>query len=154
MVQSMRRNVARNYLKPEVRAQAVDIVRYLPARQDRQHLTAIRDWLKDRVKFLRDARDAEQNFEVTWMLKQIEHYGFVNVDCDDAAVLAAALGKSIGLRARFVCAAFGSKLAGFAHVWTDLSSPIGKPDWLDMDVTRAQQNLPIGGISRTMETEV
>lgn len=156
MIASMQRNVARDYVKPIVRLTAVDIVRWLTVRDDAAQCQAIRDWMRDHVHFLRDPKGAELNHSPEWMLKQIQAQGITNVDCDDAAVLSAALGKSIGLRARFVCVAFHSRRAGFAHVWTDLASPIkAKPVWLDMDVTRAQAApIPNSVISRRMEAEV
>jgi transglutaminase-like putative cysteine protease len=155
MIDSMKRNVARDYLKPVVRLKAVEIVKGLPARQDDQQIAAIRAWLQQHFSFLRDPRGAELNYSPEWMLREIANTGVMNADCDDAAVLAATLGKAIGLRARFVCLAFFSKSAGFAHVYTDLASPIGKsPTWIEMDVTRGAQSIPVSQISRRMEAEV
>jgi transglutaminase-like putative cysteine protease len=155
MLDSMKRNVARDYLKPIVRLTAVEIVRGLPARQDGQQIAAIRDWMVQHFQFLRDPRGAELNYSPEWMIREVQKTGVMNADCDDAAVLAASLGKAIGLRARFVCLAFFSKSAGFSHVYTDLASPIGKsPKWVEMDVTRGAQSIPVSQISRRMEAEV
>ncbi len=71
----------------------------------------------------------------------IDKYGEEHVDCDDAAILAAGLGKAVGLLARFVLVGFRSSRAPFSHVWTELRSPTGGP-WVEMDVTRSVQRLP------------
>jgi transglutaminase-like putative cysteine protease len=155
MIDSMKRNVARDYLKPIVRLKAVEIVRGLPARQDAQQIAAIRAWMQQHFSFLRDPRGAELNYSPEWMLREIANTGVMNADCDDAAVLSATLAKAIGLRARFVCLAFFSKSAGFSHVYTDLASPIGKtPTWHEMDVTRGAQSIPVDQIARRLEAEV
>jgi len=79
--------------------------------------------------------------------------GVAQVDCDDVAMLGAALGKAVGLRARFVAVAFGPRGAPYRHVWAELG-PRTNNVWLDMDTTRPAQGLPMHLISRVMTKDV
>lgn len=58
-------------------------------------------------------------------------------DCDDVAVLGAALGLAAGLRARFVAIRFPTPLDRFpalSHVFTEIA-PSGTHRWHDLDTT-------------------
>jgi len=89
-----------------------------------------------------------------WQVQQIRARGIVQVDCDDVAMLAAALGKAVGLRARFVVVGFDSRTAPYRHVWAELSPRARVPMWSEMDVTRPAQGLPFDRIARVFNFEV
>ncbi len=133
---------------PIVRDLATSIVRDLNPRDYTGHAEAIRQWAADHIVFLRDPRGTELLHTPRWILREIARHGVARVDCDDAATMTAALGKSIGLKARFVVVGFQNKRAPFAHVWTELASPIGVPEWIEQDVTRTAQRLPWSMVSR------
>lgn len=111
----------------------------------------LRDWVTDRVRFLPDPTYAETLHDPLWSLDQILTRGQVQLDCDDVAMLAAALGLSIGLRARFVVVAFLSPNAPYTHVWADLGN--GR-SWVTVDPTRPLQGLAGLPISRVHYAEV
>lgn len=73
------------------------------------------------------------------MLEDVLARGFTQGACDDAAVLAAALGMANGLEARFRALAFCydvgrcDPLEAFTHVIADLWDGYG---WVELDVTR------------------
>lgn len=127
---------------PLVRQVATDIVRSVGPRDAIGQAGAIRDFLAAHVVFLRDPSGAELLHGAPWQLAQVDKYGEVRVDCDDAAILAAALGKAVGLLARYVLVGFLSPAAPFRHVWCELSSPIPPQAWVECDVTRSSQRLP------------
>ena len=92
---------------PIVRNQAVDILHNegIEGRDSQSQVLAIRDWLDSNLEFMRDPSGAELVQSPARMLADLTDPGrppILRVDCDDAAVLAAALGKAMGLRARFV----------------------------------------------------
>lgn len=97
----------------------------------------IRQWLERYVGFLRDPLPKEALHDPVWMIEQVGRFGRVEVDCDDVAMLGAALGMAIGLRARYV--AIGRQQ--FEHVWVDLADP-GRDEWYELDITRPYQDLP------------
>ena len=117
-----------------------------------EQIDAIRAYLEDRVEFTRDPKGQELLYTPDRMVKLLtdpERDGILRVDCDDVAVLGAALGMSVGLQARFQVVGFLSPKAPFSHVWTDLKPPSGPGayQWSDLDTTRPQQALP-GAIRR------
>lgn len=98
----------------------------------------IRAYLDERCVFLRDPSNRELLHHPAVMLQDILRQGYTAVDCDDVAILGAALGKAIGLRARFVVVGFSSPTAPFRHIWTELSDP-HKIRWVECDITRPSQ---------------
>lgn len=150
-VANMRAMVYREYMSPLVRLTAVNIVAGISGKDEVEQAQAIRDWIETHTEFIRDPDGGEMLHGPIWQLRHIRQYGVVRVDCDDVAILSAALGKAIGLRARFVVLALGSR--AYRHVFTELS-PRGvtgtsgaSGGWVDMDVTRDAQMLP-HGVSR------
>ena len=62
---------------------------------------AVREWLAEHLQFLPDPRGVELLQTPRYQVDRIRRLGFSTGDCDDAAILGAALGKAVGLRARF-----------------------------------------------------
>jgi hypothetical protein len=154
---------------PLVRRMAVEIVRPIAPRMYEQQARAIRQWLARHVVFLRDPDGTELLHTPELMVRSVIANGTIHVDCDDVAILAGALGKSIGLLCRIVTVAFramddeGNPLAPrtgfdattpFAHTWAELSSPIDSPRWLEMDTTRAAQGVDPALIARSFVVDV
>lgn len=148
----MRGMVMREFLSPYIRLTASEIVAGLGGIDGNEQAHAIREWVDLHTEFLRDPDTVEMLHGPVWQVQRIIDMGRVNVDCDDVAMLAAALGKSIGLRARLVAVGFHSPNAPFRHVWAELRSPRGE-QWIDMDVTRPAQGLP-ATISRRTTLDV
>lgn len=149
-VATMRAMVYREFMSPVVRLTAGDIVAGL-GKDGVEQSHAIRDWIDSHTEFLRDPDGVEMLHGPVWQIQHIRKHGIVRLDCDDVAMLSAALGKAVGLRARFTVLAFGG--GGYRHIFTELS-PRGVNAWVDMDVTRNSQILPASGISRAFHKEV
>lgn len=149
----MRGMVWREYMTPLVRLTATDIVAGYSSHGTEQ-ADAIRDYLSMHTEFLRDPDNVEMLHGPVWQLQQIRQRGVVQVDCDDVAMLSAALGKAVGLRARFVVIAFDQPGAPFRHVFTELGQRSANMKWVDMDVTRPAQGLPFNRISRALTKDV
>lgn len=139
---------------PSIRSLAVQIVSPYSGRDYVRHALAIREWAAMHIQFLRDPRGTELLHDPVLIADMVRRGGAAHVDCDDAAMMTAALGKSVGLRARFVTIAFLDKKAPYAHVFTELSPPVGSPRWIEQDVTREAQDIPVHAISRHFIVEV
>lgn len=122
---------------PLLGAAAADIVaRAGPGRSDRAR--ELRRWLAENTRFEFDPRGVEWIRTPRNMLDEIRNRNAARGDCDDVAVLGAALAFRMGLEPRF-------RLVGFdrgpwSHVFTEVRTPGG---WTDLDVTRPAQ-LPEG----------
>ncbi len=99
----------------------------------------IRDYLGEHVHFVPDPLGTELLKSPRYMLREIQLSGHATGDCDDVAVLGAAFGGAVGLRARFVLLAFTERQP-YEHVFTELDTGRG---WLELDTTRPHQ-LPSG----------
>lgn len=136
---------------PLVRAIAASLVR--SATPDGiLHARLIRNWLEDHTIFLRDISTAEALYSPAVLAAAIQRDGVVQCDCEDVAMLAAALGLSIGLRARFVVLAFRQG-GPFQHVYTELSDGAGQR-WIETDITRPSQMFASIHPTRAHKTEV
>lgn len=122
---------------PTVRGQALSIVAGIPGRDSRAQVRAIRGWLGQHVRFTRDPIDAELLHDPALLLRQLARRGYIAGDCDDAAILAAALARSVGLRTRWQVIGFRAE-GPMAHVYAEAASPgpDPRPWWEDFDVTR------------------
>lgn len=127
---------------PHTRAVATRIVRAAGGRDGALQAGLIREWLAENVRFQRDPSGTELLHGVPLQLATIAQNGSADYDCDDVAILAAALGKAVGLKARFRVVGFNSPNAPFRHVYTELRSPLPASRWVEQDVTRQAQNLP------------
>lgn len=119
-----------------------EIVADIEARNTTGQAYAVRDFLSARLRFLSDPVDIEVLETPESMLKTIATRGYAMGDCDNAAVLSAALLKSIGIRCRFVILGFTKPNAPYQHVYTEAFTPAG---WVDMDTTA-----PAGGTPPTI----
>jgi len=150
---AMRGMVQRDFVLPAIRLTAGEIVAGAGGKDGTEQAHAIRDWLTTHVEFLRDPDRGEMLHGPAWQVRRVRANGSVSVDCDDVAMLAAALGRSIGLRARFTVVGFRYPGAPYRHIWTDLVSPQPGSAWVDCDITREQQNLP-SKITRVLHVRV
>ena len=150
---SRMRTLARSAsVHPLVRQTAVRIVAGAAGTDAMLQARLIRDWVEQRVIFMPDPNGAELLHAPDALLAHILTDGIGHVDCDDVAMLAAALGLAVGLRARYVVVGF-SPSGPFRHIWTDLGNP-RKPQWLPVDPTRPMQPLNGLTIQRTATVEV
>lgn len=139
---------------PIVRTVASRIVAAAPGRNGEQQGRLIRQWMADHVSFLRDPAGAELLHTPERMLTMVGTGGTIHVDCDDAAILGASLGRAVGLLSRFVVVGFRSPKAPFQHVWAEVSNPVGSPRWVELDITRSAQNISAAMISRRLIVRV
>lgn len=126
--------VDRRASDPRVRYAVYDIVRQVADRDVAGQIAAIRAWLAQRCKFLSDPVQDELIIDPTVLLGDAVTTGSAYGDCDDVATLAATIGQSIGIPARFVVASFDG--GPMSHVWAELHDGAR---WHELDVTRRSQ---------------
>ncbi len=126
-------------LESRVRNAAADAV--LDTTNPIERIEALAAWIQHFTQFLPDPVHAEALVPAAVSVDKIQSRGLFQGDCDDVAVLAAAMGMSIGLRARFAAVAFHAPEAPFAHVWAELS-PAEFDEWVIIDPTRPGQAMP------------
>jgi len=146
----MRTVAGASAVSPLVRTVAASIV----ADSDRDsmvHANLLGNWCLQHTAFLPDPSNAEALLVPDDAVRVIARDGLVYCDCDDVAMLAAALGMSVGLRARFVAVAFDPSGAPFAHVWCELGDPDGVR-WLTVDPEADRLIMP--SVTRSQVVEV
>jgi len=99
----------------------------------------IREFVDYAVTFTPDPLGLELVKSPEYMLREFFAQGEAFGDCDDVAVLAAALGMAVGIPARFTLLGF-SPTQPFRHVLTELYTPC--QGWVEMDTTRPDQFPP------------
>jgi transglutaminase-like putative cysteine protease len=137
---TMRELAIQGEMTPAVRQVAAYLVQGLP-RNQLLYATNIAGWVAARTRFLYDPQHMEAFVPADQTLALISQQGIAQVDCDDVAILAAALGLSVGLRARFVVVGFYAPDAPFEHIWTELSDADGQT-WIAVDPSRPLMGLP------------
>lgn len=150
----MRQLVLLTYATPPVRNLAARLAVLAGTRDATLLAGTIRNFLEDHVHFTRDPTGTELLQDPRLAIHAILTRGVATLDCDDIAMLAAALGMSVGLRARFVLVGFRSPQAPLRHVWTELVSGTGKGPWVEMDTSRPMQHVPVASIKRRLIVEV
>lgn len=150
---------------PIVRQCATSLVANLGPNDFAGQIYAIREFLQQNVRFLRDPAGVELLHTPEWMLSEITRAGAAYVDCDDVAILGGALAGAIGFRVCLVTVAFldsrnPSAYTPLSHIWTAVTAPVafrdseGKQIWIELDTTRPMQDLPLHAISRKNVTPV
>lgn len=105
---------------------------------DADRARRIRDFLQEWTRFEFDPPGVELVRTPHEMLDTVRDGRAVSGDCDDVAVLGAALSHVAGLRSRFVLLGFEPG-APFRHVYTEV---LADGRWRELDVTRPAQFPP------------
>jgi hypothetical protein len=116
-----------------------------------QQAYCIGRWMGEHWRFVQDPVDVELLHTPRYMLLAIQSSRAMAGDCDDAAILGAALGKAVGLRARFRALGFQGRSGPLTHVIADVRTPQG---WVQLDVTRPAQFTRLPQIQRVVTVEV
>lgn len=130
---AMRDMVSRAITTPIVVDTAHTIIRSIRPRDYHAIALAIRFFLAQNFRFIADPVGVELIRTPERLIRQHHVYGYMSGDCDDVATLGAALGKSVGVPARFVAIGFKS-FGPLAHVFTTLLPSNGPA--VSLDVTR------------------
>lgn len=146
----MRRLVRQSLAVPIVRAAITSITTFAGSRDVPEQALRIKRFLEDHIRFLPDPIGVELLHTPEWMLREIQRKGIIAVDCDDAAVLGAALAMNAGIRPVFVAESYFFPGSPFQHVYTELPTPAGV---VSLDVTKPYQTTAGAPVSRRFRME-
>ena len=107
-----------------VRTLALQIVGNLAGKDWAGELTAIHNWVRDNIRFVRDITDVETLHDAERVLQ------FGQGDCDDKSILFCSLAESIGHPTRFVAIGFAPEV--YEHVYSE--TLVGR-SWVASDTT-------------------
>lgn len=109
------------------------VIAAVPQHDTVAQITAIRNWLDSVFRYVNDPVGVELLRDPAQQLTEIARQGYTQGDCDEAAMLFAALGEANGISARFRALAFYRDDAPYTHVVADLLGPDG---WYPGDITK------------------
>ncbi len=147
---AMRRVINAALTDPLVLQTARRIVGVFPSRDYDAHALAVKSYLQEHFQFVRDPRGVEMLSTPRYLLTEISRRYIVQGDCDDAAILGAALAKAIGLRARLTALSFFTRATPFSHVYTVIKGR----RWWSLDITRPARMAVEPPVARTLTVEV
>lgn len=116
----------------ETRDCAINISRAASVCGQGETILAIREFVRTRMQLVADP--GELLIHPVRMIREIYSRGFVAGDCDDAAVLVAALLASIGFQVRFR-AILPRGDGSFQHVFAEVYRPAPHSEWVPIDPT-------------------
>ena len=130
-----------------IRTLAQQLTRDLQSKAFSDELRVLQNFARDRIRYVRDVRDVET---VQTPVRTLE---IGSGDCDDKAVLLAALLESIGFRTRFQ--AVGLSGQEYSHVLAEGYDPI-KRSWVPLEciVPGAEPGWFPQGVTRSMFAHV
>lgn len=131
----MRRAVLAEAATPIVRSWATRATSGCRPYDDGCRAFRILEFLRKHMRFTPDPLGVEAFGTPAFLLSQLAAEGRIYGDCDDAAVLGAALARAVGLRARFAVASFRPDGA-FHHVWPEAYAGGA---WFEMDPFRSER---------------
>lgn len=113
-----------------IRGYAAELTKGLPVKDKKMEADRVNRWVRENVRYVGDINGVETlHYPVTTLQTRAG-------DCDDMAMLNAALLMALGHDCVFVALNQGR---GYAHVWT--RTKIGSNQWLDLEPT---ENYPTG----------
>jgi len=132
---------------PVVRAAALEALQDAASSDESDQLSALLDWVRDRVRFVQDPADVEYVQSPVYLLETIRREGVAYGDCDCSAGLFAALAESVGYPTRFVLQG-GEPGEPFSHILVETETRGG---WVAVDASQQHSGLgwkPRSGVSR------
>lgn len=126
----MRRIVNDAKSSPEIMSAAVSLIYNTPEKSELHEVSAIFEWVRDYVRYVRDVHGLETLTDPRMTL--LRRVG----DCDDQVMLLCALLEAVGYPTRFVVAGYQSN--AFEHIYCQV---FAGGEWIDADPTERQ---PLG----------
>jgi len=104
---------------PIVREFALKIIQAagIPSHHYKEEALAIGDFVKKRVRYVRDPRDSELLQDPVMLIEKLEKSGFAQGDCDDMALLIATLLLSTGHTPIYRAVRYKNTSGHFNHIY-------------------------------------
>jgi len=126
---------ARYKSAPAIYQLSRDLVRHLPPKDERSEINALYQFVRDRIRYVKDVKHVETLQTPNQTLK------IGQGDCDDKSTLLAALALSIGYAVKFVVVGEGGN---FYHVFPEI---LIYGEWVPAD---ACEPLPLGHLKKQL----
>ena len=127
----MRRLIDQALNDPQFMRFAVDLVRKIPAYDEFGEVFSLFTWVQGPIRYTKDPVTKEKLTPPMELLK------IRAGDCDDSAMLMAALAIALGYPARLVTVAANPDFPeDFSHVYTEVEVPAGSERWVAVDAAR------------------
>lgn len=155
-MREMRRLVRASLMRRPVIETPRMIIRGVPERQELAQARAIRAWCDSRFRFVRDPVGVEYLIAPSRQLAEVRRWGFVQGDCDDAAMMTAALCMSVGLPCRFYAVARNAQDV-YRHVFAvayPLDRASGRRVAVELDITRPSEIPTLPAFGRRLPMDV
>jgi transglutaminase-like putative cysteine protease len=127
----MREAVATSKVDPALIQTATGIIFLTPEKNELSEVTAIFEWVRDHVRYVRDPHGVESVTDPRMTVRRMVG------DCDDQTALLCALFEAVGYPTRFVMGAY-SVPGNFEHVYCQV---FAGDSWINCDPTERQ---PLG----------
>jgi transglutaminase-like putative cysteine protease len=115
-----------------IRQLAERIINTIPGKSYYEEVMAVRDWVRDNIRYTQDVYDVETLQTPLALLNSRQG------DCDDQAMLVGALLQSIGKPIRY--RAIGLQADQYDHVYAETRA-FGSGPWISVETT---ENVPLG----------
>lgn len=144
-IDNMQKIVGQAVYDPLVIHTAQNIVLHVDEYDQQGELNAIHSWVQSHFRYTLDPYDSYKQEEVelvknrvSWILQQIQKYGKVAADCDDASVLEASLISAIGIPTRFKTV--GRIDTQYSHVYLEAQIKTNQGiQWIPLDPIKKSQ---------------
>lgn len=138
-------NFALDAIEPRVRLEHLNA-----SYSDDDFFADVREWLASVIDFTPDPPGVQDTlYGVPVMLDMIARTGKLSVDCDDVAVLAAAILLAVGYSVRFVAVSLTDG-PQYTHVWAEARGRVRPSLIVEFDVTRPMQRIPVNAVTHTI----
>jgi len=141
-LREMKRLVVESMKDPVVLEEAKRVIRSAGGKNRFSQAHTIAAHMQSVMHFVRDPYQIETLHTPRYMIDRYIPHGIFEADCDDYAILSAALAKAVGLKTVFVIMGFLDSRAPWAHVFTMAETERG---WVPFDVSFG---IPPGVLSR------
>ncbi len=103
---------------PVVRKLALNILNYYGVQSHHyaDEARAIGRWVQEKIRYVKDPNGIEQLHDPLTLIDQVQQ-GIARGDCDDMALLTAALLMSIGHSPKYRCVRYKTKFGHFNHIY-------------------------------------
>lgn len=132
---------------PMIRQYAEKIIQNVPPRDDMGEAEAIYYWVRDNVRYTRDPLGLEYFTTPLLMLQKFGRGETMEGDCDDCALLASSLLRSIGFFTVVRIAGYGVDKSDYSHVYcmakvgefSDGTNGQKRGKWVAIDCIRKEE---------------
>ncbi len=132
----MRELVYRSKHNRLIKNTSVSLIKNLSPLDYLRQVKAVFDFIKSKMKYVKDYFQVEEIQSPQRILKSIQEYGYAYGDCDDMAIISASMLYALGFRLKFVVIA--TKPRNYNHIRSEVFI---NGNWIPLELS---SSLPFG----------